>query len=220
MCPRQLEDIEEVNRLLNKPLPGKIFVTAPPLTDVTTLGSPAADKVAGGSPLTEDQVAGMPPLLEDQAAAHRADVDRAAAEEAGVKSDAAEKADAERAAAEEADVKSNAADIQIKDEKPPAGTQGSVRTCRQVTAGTSPPALQDSDGEAEVKDLWRTPSFSTTPDLHSRPLKSPASLSSAGLSSRAPPQRGSPDKSQQGEHRFPVSSPSLLAPYVNNSRPH
>ena len=87
-CPRPLEDLEEVNRLLIKPLPGMTSVTAPPftsvtappVTDVTTLGSSAAqlarvpplteDQVAGVPPLTEEQVAGMPPLLEDQAAAH------------------------------------------------------------------------------------------------------------------------------------------------------
>ena len=70
--------------------PGKTSVTTPPLTDVTTLGSSAAqlslrlavdqvagvpplteDQVAGVPPLTEDQVAGMPPMLEDQAAAYR-----------------------------------------------------------------------------------------------------------------------------------------------------
>ena len=71
--------MEEVNRLLIKLVPGTTSATAPPLTDVTTLGnsvarhSPklAADQGAGVPSLTEDQVAGIPPLLEDQAAAHR-----------------------------------------------------------------------------------------------------------------------------------------------------
>ena len=77
-CPRPLEDVEEVNRLLFKPLPGMTSATAPPLIDVTTPGSAAArllpnlaaDHVAGLPPLTEDQLAGMPPLLENQATAH------------------------------------------------------------------------------------------------------------------------------------------------------
>ena len=68
------EDAEEANRLLVKPFPGETSPAALPLTDVTTLGSLAAqrllqlatDQVAGVPPLREDQVAGMPPLLEDQ----------------------------------------------------------------------------------------------------------------------------------------------------------
>ena len=40
--PRPLEDVEEVNRLLFKPLPGMTPATASPLTDVTTLSSSAA----------------------------------------------------------------------------------------------------------------------------------------------------------------------------------
>ena len=38
----QLEDVEEADRPLFKPLPGMTSVTAPPLIDVTTLGSSAA----------------------------------------------------------------------------------------------------------------------------------------------------------------------------------
>ena len=41
-CPRLLEDVEEVNRILVKPLPGKTSATGPPITDVTGLGSLAA----------------------------------------------------------------------------------------------------------------------------------------------------------------------------------
>ena len=115
--------------------------------------------MAGRSPLLEDQAAAhssklQPRLFQVQFAADRADGERTAAENTDVKSNAAEKADAERAAAEKADVKSDAAekadveraaatstqdegemaaDTQIKDEKPAAGTQGPVRTCRQAT---------------------------------------------------------------------------------------
>ena len=58
-CPRPLENVEEVSRLLFRSLPGMTSVTASPPSDITTLGSSAARLPPK---LTEDKAAGMPPL--------------------------------------------------------------------------------------------------------------------------------------------------------------
>ena len=71
-CPRPLEDMDEVNRLVVQPLPGKTSATAPPLIDIIPLGTTLGSSAARLSPqLAVDQVAGLPPLLEDQATAYR-----------------------------------------------------------------------------------------------------------------------------------------------------
>ena len=54
----QLEDLEEVNRMLVRLLPGKTTDTRPPLTNATTLGSSAARPLPQ---LVASQVAGLPP---------------------------------------------------------------------------------------------------------------------------------------------------------------